>query len=415
MEQKNRENGFAKNIGAIEEKIGYTFRDPSLLEQAFTRTSFCNEKNRKAAVPYQSNEVLEFFGDTVLSCAIITFLLRDATERYEHGIRTTLAEGGFSNIKSKLSDKTNLSHSMRELGLQKYLQMGEGDAKNNIASEPSVMEDLFESIIAAVYIDAGYDLSCVMRTVSKMLDVSVYREKSASAIQSYKNALQEWCADKRHRMSAPVYEKVGESGPDHKKEYTVAVTIGGKEYARGVGKNLRAAESAAAEAALTALRAERPSATGEGRDTDSAVGTLRAVAASGGKPYPEFRDLGEVTEHGEQVFRVECRFDGFVTDATGYSKKEARAAAAEKMLGKVRESGGKPGQKQTKRAILSPVKNADKKAKKPKMGLDGNLKEKPKKSYPVKNSSVKKTKNAGEKRKKTAKAKTPSGEGEAVR
>ena len=93
------------NIAEIEKKIGYTFKDKSLLIQAFTRTSFCNEINLSSKVKYHSNEVLEFFGDGVLSLSIISFLLKECTERYEHGIKTELGEGDFSNIKSKLSDK----------------------------------------------------------------------------------------------------------------------------------------------------------------------------------------------------------------------------------------------------------------------------------------------------------------------
>ena len=88
---------FEKNIEAIEEIIGYVFRDKSLLRQAFTRASFCNENNYRQREPYQSNEVLEFFGDSILSAAIVTLLMKDLSERYEFGISTTLNEGDFSN------------------------------------------------------------------------------------------------------------------------------------------------------------------------------------------------------------------------------------------------------------------------------------------------------------------------------
>ena len=88
---------FKINIPHIEKTVGYVFRDKSLLMQAFTRTSFCNEENFKAKIKHQSNEVLEFFGDGVLSLAIITYLLSECTERYEHGIKTELKEGDFSN------------------------------------------------------------------------------------------------------------------------------------------------------------------------------------------------------------------------------------------------------------------------------------------------------------------------------
>ena len=165
---KKKTNNF--DILEIERIIGYTFKDKSLLLQSFTRTSFCNEHNGHGE-EYQSNEVLEFFGDGVLSVAIISFMLNECTARYSHGIKTELNEGDFSNLKSKLSDKQNLSKSMKALGLQKYLRMGEGDAKLGIADEPSVMEDLFESIIGAIYVDSDMSMEAVIKSVTGMLDM----------------------------------------------------------------------------------------------------------------------------------------------------------------------------------------------------------------------------------------------------
>ena len=179
---------FDKNIKEIEAIIGYEFSDKSLLKQAFTRTSFCNENK---SLKYQSNEVLEFFGDSVLSTAIITLLMHDKAKRYEHGISTELCEGDFSNIKSKLSDKSNLSRATEALGLEKYLIMGEGDTKLNIWREPSVKEDLFESIIGAIYIDCKQDMKCVIQAVGRMLDIEQYMSRE-KVIQSHKNALQEF-------------------------------------------------------------------------------------------------------------------------------------------------------------------------------------------------------------------------------
>ena len=170
--------------------------------------------------PYQSNEVLEFFGDSVLSMAIITSLIKLKTKRYSGGIKTELAEGDFSNIRSHLADKKNLSDNIRRLGLEKYLIMGEGDAKLGIENERSVMEDLFESIVGAVYIDSEFNTGAVISVVEKMLDLSVYLTASKGAMQSYKNMMQEWCADKKRRLPPPVYEKRAEEGPDHNKTYT---------------------------------------------------------------------------------------------------------------------------------------------------------------------------------------------------
>ena len=162
---------FDKNIKEIEKRIGYSFKDKSLLRQAFTRTSYSNEHKSKDGKKYQSNEVLEFFGDSILSAAIVTLLMNGSAARYEYGIKTALDEGDFSNVKSKLSDKKNLSDAIRRLDIAKHLLLGEGDAKLGIDKEPSVMEDLFESIIGAIYIDTEYSIEGVVSVVKKLLDV----------------------------------------------------------------------------------------------------------------------------------------------------------------------------------------------------------------------------------------------------
>ena len=244
---------FSDNIQRIEKTLGYVFRDKSLLRQAFTRASFCNENNYKEKEPYQSNEVLEFFGDSILSAVIVTSLIKLKTERYSKGIKTTLNEGDFSNIRSHLADKKNLSDNIRRLGLEKFLIMGEGDAKLGIENERSVMEDLFESLIGAVYIDSGFDTGAVIPVVERMLDLSVYLSASKGAIQSYKNLMQEWCADKSRRLPPPVYEKRAEEGPDHNKTYTCVCIIDGKDMGEGRARSVKLAESEAARAALEAL------------------------------------------------------------------------------------------------------------------------------------------------------------------
>lgn len=339
---------FNKNIPEIEKKIHYTFKDKSLLRQAFTRSSYCNEHRGRGK--YISNEVLEFFGDSVLSTAIVSLMTVEKTKRYEHGIYTELCEGDFSNIRSKLSDKRNLSMSMQRLGLQKFLLMGEGDAKLGVENEPSVMEDLFESIIGAIYIDCSMDISRVIKVVSSILDVSEYFSGKSEVIQSYKNALQEWCADKKHRLPAPLYVTVSESGPDHKRVFQRAVKIGERTVAVGEGKNQKAADSAAAEAALEILKRESLSAE---IDVES-LQKLREYAAKNKRPSPEFRDLGETprSSANSREFVIECRFDGRSTQGIAMSKQEARALAAAEMLREVTK-----GEREKARAA---VKSADK-------------------------------------------------------
>ena len=370
---------FGANIPVIERAIGYVFSDKSLLRQAFTRTSWCNEHGGDK---YQSNEVLEFFGDSALSIAIVSFLLGNETKRCDAGIRTELGEGDFSNIKSKLSDKTNLSASMAKLGLQKYLLLGEGDEKLGIASEPSVMEDLFESIIGAVYIDSDKDIKTVTKVVAGMLDMSVYASKAASGV-SPKNALQEWCASKKRRLPSPVYKTLSETGPDHKKVYERGVYIGDRLVASATGKNQKTADTLAAKEALEILRSESEASTTEAKTNEpeakakneakaaepeakakneakaktkteaknepkaaltpvressqdkktSASAELKRIADKAATRGPVFRDLGLIAEDEHSV---ECSFMGERSIATAPTRREAKERAAEIVLGAIR-------------------------------------------------------------------------------
>ena len=287
MDNKKRKDVFLSAIPEIEKKIGYVFKDKSLLTQAFTRTSFCNEHRPSEKEKYQSNEVLEFFGDSVLSAVIVSFLLSSSAERCENGIRTELGEGDYSNIKSKLSDKTNLSRSTKKLGLEKYLLMGEGDLKLGISEEPSVMEDLFESIVGAIYIDSDKDIKMLIKVVTSMLDMSVYADSSAPSV-SPKNALQEWCADKRRRLPSPVYKTISESGPDHKKTYVRGVYIGERLIAEGEGKNQKAADTAAARVALMTLTAKEAQ-TNAPEAEQKPGATIKAKPKAESKPEPRIK------------------------------------------------------------------------------------------------------------------------------
>ena len=327
---------FESNVKEIEKKIGYTFKDKSLLRQAFTRASYSNEHKGKRGEIFQSNEVLEFFGDSILSAAIVTLLMKGSAERYEYGIATTLDEGDFSNVKSKLSDKKNLSDAVLRLGIAKHLLMGEGDAKLGIDNEPSVMEDLFESIIGAIYIDSEHNIGTVISVVSNLLDVKEYLKTNTPPMQSFKNALQEWCADKKHRREAPVYKTVSETGPDHKKIYERACYIGDKIYGIGIGKNQKLADAAAAEEALGALIAEENTrlAKESAEASLTSLKKLREICAQEKKPSPEFRDLGESARSSAAMreYEVECRCMGLSAVGRSVDKSGAKAEAASAVL-----------------------------------------------------------------------------------
>lgn len=351
---------FNKSIEQIEKTLGYTFRDKSLLKQAFTRESYCNENNR-GKTKFISNEVLEFFGDSILSAAIVSLLLKGRTKKYEYGIYTELGEGDFSTIRSNLSDKKNLSSAMGALGLEKYLLLSRGDVKLGIEKEPSVMEDLYESIIGAIYIDSGMDLSVVVSVVERTLDVSSYISEAEAPKKNAKNLLQEWCDDKKHRLPHPEYKVLSATGPDNKKTYECGVYIGEKLYAKGMGKNQKLAEAEAAKLALEILKAEakQPKV-----DAATVAQKLRELGSKNKVPSAEYRDLGETENSTINVkeYAIECRFMGKVATGTGLSKQDARAAAGLKILEEIEKEKAENAKKTLTKASKKAPKKAQSKA-----------------------------------------------------
>ena len=315
----------------VERKIGYTFKNKSLLIQAFTRTSYTNEKGR---VAYQSNQVLEFFGDSVLSCALVTLLERDFAKRYEHGVMTELTEGDFSTLKSKLSDKSKLSSVSESLGLAPYLLLGEGDKKRGIANEASVLEDLYESIIGAIWIDSSHSIETVVRVVEKTLDYRALAFGKKTQIQSYKNALQEYCQDKKRRLAFPQYTVVEKLGEDHAPLYRVQCLVSPYPPVLGEGVSVKKAENAAAERLLRQLESSQqmPKPKGDGRHpADSFVSRLQRYADGAHKSL-SFSDAHKTENAGKVLFVVHCSFEGKTTTAFAPSKPEAKQKSAQKML-----------------------------------------------------------------------------------
>ena len=326
-----------QNILTIEKRLGYTFRDRSLLIQAFTRPSYVNEKKE---TQIQSNQVLEFFGDSVLSCALVTLMEREFGERYQYGVKTKFNEGDFSVMKSHLSDKTNLSKTTATLGFGAYLLMGEGDHKLGINQEPSVLEDLYESIIGAVWIDSQYSIEAVLGVVEKTLDFQAIAEYMLKPKQSPKNQLQEFCDSKKHRLPTPRYRELYHTGEEHNPTYFVECRVG--EYVvEGKGKNKQKAETAAAEALLIELL------TLEKQGALSQVSAPKTEEHSPDTPVQQLKRYADredieveytaptplpTEEKGHLHFTCTCTCKSFITEGIARSKQDAKQDAARKML-----------------------------------------------------------------------------------
>ena len=137
-------------IESIEKTIGYEFECKQLLSQAFTRSSYHYEHPED-----QSNEILEFIGDSVLSLIVVNILIDKYSGQDGSGLYACRDEGDFSMMKSSLVNKQFLAKQMSKLNLQDYLRMSIGDEGQGIRNGKSVLEDLFESIVGAVYLDTN--------------------------------------------------------------------------------------------------------------------------------------------------------------------------------------------------------------------------------------------------------------------
>jgi ribonuclease-3 len=220
----------------LEEKIGYVFTDKKLLQTALTHSSYANEH---AAQGCESYERLEFLGDSILGAVTANYL-------YRHEPR--LPEGRMTRLRAELVCETALHKVALSLGLGRYMRLGRGEENTGGRERASILADMVESIIAALYLDSGIDEArrFIMETV--LSDV-VITEAHRSA--DYKTELQELVQQRPNRHIS--YELVGESGPDHDKRFVFTVSIDGVITGRGEGRTKKEAEQMAARTALEAL------------------------------------------------------------------------------------------------------------------------------------------------------------------
>ena len=225
----------------IQERLGYNFEDLSLLTLALTHSSYTNEVGASHA---ESNERLEFLGDAVTGFGVAAMIF----ERFPE-----LAEGRMSALRANLVKADSLADMARRLGLATSLQLGIGADKTGIRENDSVLEDAFEAVIGAIYLDGGSDsaISVIQSLFSERLDEQVKVLESGNSIDDYKTMLQ--IEIQRNGVAEIHYETVAESGLDHDKLFHVVVFVGGKQLGKGKGKTKKEAEKMAAKMALEEL------------------------------------------------------------------------------------------------------------------------------------------------------------------
>jgi len=225
------------HLGALEEVLGYTFRDRGLLEQALRHASFCNEQGRdpNATGRIGDNQRLEFLGDAVLSLTVSQRLMTRFPEAHE---------GDLSVTRAQVVSEEGLSDVARKLGFGDWVLLGRGEEKSGGRAKPKILADAFEAIVAAVYLDGGFHAAWDL--VERLLTDRI-NSAEIKNFYDFKTRLQE--TSQARLKTTPTYRVVQELGPDHDKRFVVAVTIGTDEWARAVGKSKKEAEQmAAAEA-----------------------------------------------------------------------------------------------------------------------------------------------------------------------
>ena len=220
----------------LEKKLGYTFQDRTLLETALSHSSYANENK---ALSLESNERLEFLGDSVLGQIVATYLYL----RYPK-----MPEGQMTRLRADLVCETSLHEVAQKLELGRYIKLGRGEEHTGGRERESILADAVEAVIAAMYLDGGIDVS------KHFIDTYIlagFEAEETHSVTDYKTALQE----RVQRRAGQVlnYELVAQSGPDHRKTFTMRVTLNGKPIGEGNGRTKKEAEQNAAKSGLEAV------------------------------------------------------------------------------------------------------------------------------------------------------------------
>ena len=215
-----------------EERIGYTFKDKRLLQAALTHAS--GAEHRLA-----SNERLEFLGDAILGAVVCELLYH----RYPEYL-----EGDLTKIKSVVVSRQTCARVSQALQMQDFLILGKGMATHP-AVPPSLLADVFESLVAAIHLDGGADAS--RKFIEEHIAPEVEATVSGELGDNYKSQLQQLA--QREHGTTPTYQLLDEKGPDHSKCFKIAAQIGGLSYQGAWGRNKKEAEQRAARNALSEL------------------------------------------------------------------------------------------------------------------------------------------------------------------
>lgn len=217
--------------------LGYVFTDQSLMRQALTHPSHLNEQRENLSDSYQR---LEFLGDAVLGLVLADLL----SARFPDA-----DEGDLSRLRSQMADQAALSATASKIGIAPFILLGKGEERASGREKPSILADVLEALIGAVYRDGGYQQAFLL--VGRLFGPMIDEAANNATLGDAKSALQEWLAARR--MAVPVYKSTGESGPPHARLFQVSVEVGGELAGVGEGHSKKVAQQAAARVALDKL------------------------------------------------------------------------------------------------------------------------------------------------------------------
>jgi len=218
----------------IEEKMGVKFNDQSMLKQAFTHRSYLNE-NKKSNLKH--NERLEFLGDAAMELATTEYLYRKFPDK---------TEGDLTSLRAALVNTQTISDVANDLGFNDYLLLSRGEEKDTGRARQYILANTFESVIGAIFLDQGYHAVEVF--VEKFLIERLDKIIKEGLWIDAKSKLQEVVQEKIG--ITPTYKTIKEEGPDHNKQFTVALFYDNKEIATGDGRSKQEAEQDAARKVL---------------------------------------------------------------------------------------------------------------------------------------------------------------------
>lgn len=225
-----------KNSFAIEQAIGYQFKDRELMVLPFIHRSYVNE-NRDIT---EHNERLEFFGDSVLGFLISEYLYATYPE---------MSEGDLSSWRSRLVEASSCTAYVNKLHIEEYILLGKGEKMNDGRGRISILADFFEALVGAIYLDGGLEAT---RTFLFTTFSNEINEIINTPLKNWKALLQDYCQKTFHM--APLYHVLEASGPDHSKVFKISVSVQNQLLGQGEGLSKKEAQQDAAREALSKLQ-----------------------------------------------------------------------------------------------------------------------------------------------------------------